>query len=331
MQRSRVTHAPGFATRCRARLPTRAAADYDLGVSTTTTTGIEQYLAKWAPAVDAELERLLPEADRRPRVIHEAMRYSVMAGGKRLRPCLVLLGARAAGGREEDVLGVAAAVELVHTYSLIHDDLPAMDDDDLRRGKPSCHCQFGEAIAILAGDALNTYAFDVIARTAPDPSRVADLVRELCAAAGTEGMVGGQVADLLCEGRPVTLDDVRWIHERKTAALLTASLRLGAVANGARPELVARLDRVGRALGLAFQVVDDILDERGSASELGKTPGKDRAHGKATYPAAIGVDEAQRIANGLAARAITEAQGLEQTEARELIASFASLVVERRA
>jgi len=266
-------------------------------VSDDPTTPIQSYLAQWTPSIEARLRELLPCEDTEPRTVHAAMRYSVLAGGKRLRPALVLLGARAAGGNEEDVLGVACAVEFVHTYSLIHDDLPAMDDDDIRRGRPSCHKQFGEAIAILAGDALNTYAFEVIATMAPDARQVPTLVVELCRAAGTQGMVGGQVADLEAEvkqtesadGLPPDVDVVRGIHERKTGALLTASLLLGAIACGADEVLLAQLRAIGGRLGLAFQIVDDVLDEEGHVSELGKTPGKDREQGKATFPAAIGV------------------------------------------
>jgi geranylgeranyl diphosphate synthase, type II len=259
-----------------------------------TTALIQQYLERWTPRVDARLGSLLPPADADPAVIHEAMRYSVMAGGKRLRPALVLLGARAAGADEEPVLGVACAVELIHTYSLIHDDLPAMDDDDLRRGRPSCHKQFGEAVAILAGDALNTHAFAVIAATAPDRSRVADLVLELCRAAGTEGMVGGQVADLAGEGAVPSIGTVQSIHERKTGALLASSLRLGAIAVGAGEDVTARLTGYGRRMGLAFQIIDDVLDEEGESAVLGKTAGKDKAHGKQTYPAAIGAEGSGR-------------------------------------
>lgn len=279
------------------------------------TRSVRDFLERWAPRVEERLRELLPPEDEEPRSVHAAMRYSVLAGGKRLRPALVLLGARAAGGREEDVLGVACAVELVHTYSLIHDDLPAMDDDDVRRGRPSCHRQFGEAVAILAGDALNTYAFEVIARTAPDPTRVAALVRELCEAAGTRGMVGGQVADLEAEraengeGEAVTLDVVRGIHERKTGALLTASLRLGAIAAGADEPLLGTLRDVGRRLGLAFQIIDDVLDEEGEVADLGKTPGKDRAQGKATYPRAVGVARSRQAAEELVADAVSMLDG----------------------
>ncbi len=290
---------------------------------------IREYVAAWGPRVDARLDELLPDPALAPRSVHEAMRYSVFAGGKRLRPALVLLGARAAGGDEASVLGIACAVELVHTYSLIHDDLPAMDDDDFRRGRPSCHRKFGEAVAILAGDALNTFAFEVLARTAPDPARVARLVVELCAAAGTFGMVGGQVADLESQDAARTAGPdvaaVRAIHERKTAALLTTSLRLGALAVGGSEATVERLSAVGSRLGLAFQIVDDVLDEEGAAAVLGKTPGKDRAQGKATYPAAIGATAAR----GEAARLVAEAAAL-TAPGEDVLRSLGAYVVGRR-
>ena len=296
---------------------------------------IHAYLAQWTPQIEARLRALLPAAEIEPQTVHAAMRYSVLAGGKRLRPALVLLGARAAGGREEDVLGVACAVELVHTYSLIHDDLPAMDDDDFRRGRPSCHKQFGEATAILAGDALNTFAFEVIATTAPDPARVAVLVAELCRAAGTAGMVGGQVADLEAEvhqtessdGLSPTVAVVRSIHERKTGALLTASLVLGAIACGADDALVDRLRRIGGRLGLAFQIVDDLLDVEGDAAVLGKTPGKDVAQGKATFPAAIGVAASRVEAARLVAEAVDEING---TPGSEVLTSLCAFLLQRR-
>lgn len=293
----------------------------------TTTASIQQYLERWTPRVDARLDSLLPAADADPAVIHEAMRYSVFAGGKRLRPALVLLGARAAGADEESVLGVACAVELIHTYSLIHDDLPAMDDDDFRRGRPSCHKRFGEAVAILAGDALNTHAFAVIAGTAPDRSRVADLVLELCRAAGTEGMVGGQVADLAGEGVAPTIDSVRSIHERKTGALLASSLRLGAIAVGAGGDVLGRLTAYGRRMGLAFQIIDDVLDEEGESAELGKTAGKDRAHGKQTYPAAVGAVASRKLAADLLAEADTSVVGL---AAGEILSSLSAFILTRR-
>jgi geranylgeranyl diphosphate synthase type II len=291
------------------------------------TAPILRYLETWTPRVDARLDALLPSADADPAVIHEAMRYSVLAGGKRLRPALVLLGARAAGAPEESVLGVACAVELMHTYSLIHDDLPAMDDDDVRRGRPSCHRKFGEAIAILAGDALNTSAFAVIAETAPDRARVADLVAELCRAAGTAGMVGGQVADLAGEGGKATVETVRAIHERKTGALLRSSLRLGALAVGAPADVLARLTGYGARMGLAFQVVDDVLDEEGLSAELGKTAGKDRARGKLTFPAAIGAKESRAFA----ARLLAEADALVAGHpAGDLLTSLSTHILTRR-
>ncbi len=294
------------------------------------TTLIRDYLHAWTPRVDARLDELLPSEDDEPRSVHAAMRYSVQAGGKRLRPALVLLGARAAGGDEASVLGVACAVELVHTYSLIHDDLPAMDDDDVRRGRASCHRRFGEAVAILAGDALNTFAFEVIAETAPQPETVGALVRELCRAAGTAGMVGGQVADLeaaeVAAARP-DVATVRAIHERKTGALLTSSLRIGAIASGANETTLEALGAAGERLGLAFQIVDDVLDEEGLADELGKTPGKDRQQGKATYPAAIGIDASRAEALRLIAESREILTG---RPASELLASLGAFVVERR-
>ncbi len=294
---------------------------------------IRAYLARWTPRVEDELERVLPPATDEPRSVHEAMRYSVQAGGKRLRPALVLLGARAAGGKEEDVLGIACAVECVHTYSLIHDDLPAMDDDDTRRGRPSCHRQFGEAVAILAGDALNTFAFELLARTAPDPARVPALVQTLCRAAGTAGMVGGQLRDLEAAergradpGRTPDVDEVRAIHAGKTAALLTASLQLGAIAVGADADLLDALAAVGDRIGLAFQIVDDVLDEEGDALTLGKSAGKDRTQGKATYPAAVGVAQSRAVAADLVRDAETALDG---RPGSELLASLGAYVLER--
>ena len=277
--------------------------------------------------MERELERLLPAADADPAAVHEAMRYSVLGGGKRLRPALVLLGARLAGADEASVLGIACAVEFVHTYSLIHDDLPAMDDDDLRRGRPSCHKAFGEAIAILAGDALNTYAFEVLVRHAPNRADTPALVLDLCTAAGTGGMVGGQVVDLLSEGATADLAIVRSIHERKTAALLACSLRLGARAGGGDATLVAKLGAFGERLGLAFQIVDDVLDEEGLADELGKTPGKDRQRGKLTFPAAVGIERSREMAAELVREALHDVTDLPGSD---LLAGVCDLVVSRR-
>jgi len=296
-------------------------------MSGTATESIGAYIQAWTPRIETELRRLLPPESEEPTVVHRAMRHSVLAGGKRLRPLLVLLGARAAGGAEESVLGPACAVEFIHTYSLIHDDLPAMDDDDFRRGQPSCHKAFGEAMAILAGDALHTLAFAVIAKEAPDPGRVADLVTELATASGTAGMVGGQVADLEGEGGEADPDLVRFIHERKTGALLTASLRLGALAVGAESDVLDCLGAYGRRVGLAFQIVDDLLDEEGEAGDLGKTPGKDREAGKLTYPAALGAEESRRLAESLIHEAVADVGPL---PAAALLRGLAARVLSRR-
>jgi geranylgeranyl diphosphate synthase type II len=258
------------------------------------------------------------------------MRYSIFAGGKRLRPALVLLGARVAAApgeaSEEPVLPIACAVEMVHTYSLIHDDLPSMDDDDLRRGQPSCHKVFGEAQAILAGDALHTLAFETLAGL-PAAAGPAALVRELARACGTRGMVGGQAADLEAEGRSPDVAIVEGIHRRKTGALLVASLRMGALAAGAAPATLRRLTDYAERLGMAFQIVDDLLDEEGVRADLGKTPGKDRQRGKMTYPAAVGIEASRARAAALAEEAKEKARGL---PAEALLQDLADLVVGRR-
>jgi geranylgeranyl pyrophosphate synthase len=287
---------------------------------------LPDFLRDATARVDGALEALLPAESEEPRTIHRAMRYSIFAGGKRLRPALVLLGARAAGADDGPVLPVACAVEMVHTYSLIHDDLPSMDDDDLRRGRPSCHKVFGEAQAILAGDALHTLAFETLAAL-PDPATAATLVRELARACGTFGMVGGQAADLEAEGRPPDVAVVEGIHRRKTGALLLASLRMGALASGASPATLRRLSEYGERLGTAFQIVDDVLDEEGARAELGKTPGKDRQRGKMTYPAAVGIEASRTRAAALAAEAKEKARGI---PGEALLRDLADFVVGRR-
>ncbi len=252
--------------------------------------------------VDTELDRILPPANTDPVTLHEAMRYTVLAGGKRLRPALTILSCRACGGRDEDSMAAACAVELIHTYSLIHDDLPSMDDDDLRRGKPSCHRQFGEAMAILAGDALLTFAFEIVASV---PGAAAELAR----GAGASGMIAGQVADLEAEGTADRLsrDELRtrieFIHERKTAALITASVRAGAICAAASEEQTNALTTYGQCLGLAFQITDDILDITGSAEELGKASGKDLVRGKLVHPAIFGIEQSTLRARELVSRA----------------------------
>ena len=260
-------------------------------------------------AVDVHLERLLPAETIQPPSIHQAMRYSVFAGGKRIRPILCLETARIFGSDVGHALYPGCAIEFIHTYSLIHDDLPALDNDDLRRGKPTSHKKFGEATAILAGDALLTLAFETIAAAPVSPERRVAMVTEIATAAGTiNGMVGGQVADLEAEGKKIGSEMLEYIHRSKTAALIRASATSGALSAGADQEDVARLRRFGETIGWAFQVTDDILDVEESSAALGKTAGKDIAQQKATYPAVFGLERAHQIAEELATRAISELQ-----------------------
>ncbi|MCC7518143.1 MAG: polyprenyl synthetase family protein [Verrucomicrobiae bacterium] len=266
---------------------------------------LDAYLASRCRRVDLALDRFLPKAFVRPRTLHKAMRYSLFAGGKRLRPVLCLAAAEACGGREADAMPLACAVECIHTYSLIHDDLPCMDDDDFRRGRPTSHKVFGEGIAVLAGDALLTIAFELVARAKPTkrwPS--AAYLRELATASGSLFLVGGQVADLEGEGRPTSPAQLRWIHERKTSALLAAAICLGAMSANATPDTLRDLGRFGTNLGLAFQVIDDILDATKTSAELGKTAGKDAKAGKATYPSILGMKRAEAEARRFTAGAV---------------------------
>jgi geranylgeranyl diphosphate synthase type II len=273
----------------------------------------DERIAAWRQLIESELERSIVAAEDLPGRLREAMRYPLLAGGKRLRPLLTLAACESAGADARHGLPAALAVEMIHTYSLVHDDLPAMDDDDLRRGRPTCHVVFGEAMAILAGDALHTLAFETLAGADAPPARIARQVRTLAVAAGAAGMAGGQALDLLHEGAEPTLDLVERIHRLKTGALLAACFRLGAEAADAPAEQVARLDAIGRCVGLAFQIQDDILDETASTAELGKTAGKDRQAGKLTWPAAIGIEAARTRARGLLAEARA---GLEALGAR---------------
>jgi geranylgeranyl diphosphate synthase type II len=257
--------------------------------------------------VDGALQRLLPVVDAPPPLIHEAMRYSVFAGGKRIRPILCLEAARIFMQDVMPALHPACAIEFIHTYSLIHDDLPALDNDDLRRGKPTCHKQFGEAIAILAGDALLTLAFETIGAAPVSASLRVAMLTEIATSAGTRnGMVGGQVADLEAEGQGVGPEALEYIHRSKTAALIRASITAGAICAGATQEDVARLRHFGETIGWAFQVKDDILDVEESSAALGKTAGKDIAQQKATYPAVFGLARSHEIANELSEKAIAD-------------------------
>jgi geranylgeranyl diphosphate synthase type II len=280
-------------------------------------------------AVDAALERLLPAADAQPASIHTAMRYSVFAGGKRIRPILCLETARIFSADITPALHPACALEFIHTYSLIHDDLPALDNDDLRRGKPTCHKKFGEALAILAGDALLTLAFETIGATpAPADRRVA-MLSEISSAAGTvNGMVGGQVADLEAERKAVDPQMLEYIHRSKTAALIRASITAGAMCAGAGADDVARLRRFGETIGWAFQVTDDILDVEESSAALGKTAGKDMAQQKATYPSVYGLERSHQIANDLVTKAIAEVSPFADRAAR--LREIAEFLVLRR-
>ncbi|PYT92196.1 MAG: polyprenyl synthetase [Acidobacteria bacterium] len=258
-------------------------------------------------AVDAALDRLLPAETTQPPSIHTAMRYSVFAGGKRIRPILCVEAARIFSSDVTPALHPACALEFIHTYSLIHDDLPALDNDDLRRGKPTCHKKFGEALAILAGDGLLTLAFETIGATPVPAERSAAILTEVAGAAGTvKGMVGGQVADIEAERKPVDAKMLEYIHRSKTAALIRASVTSGALCAGAGLDDVARLRRFGETIGWAFQVTDDILDVEESSAALGKTAGKDLAQQKATYPAVYGLERSHQIANELATKAIAE-------------------------
>lgn len=281
-------------------------------------------------AVDAQLEKLMPAESVEPNAIHTAMRYSVFAGGKRIRPILCLEAARIFQADVVAALYPGCAIEFIHTYSLIHDDLPALDNDDLRRGKPTCHKKFGEATAILAGDALLTLAFETIAATSVSPERRIAMVTEVASAAGTvNGMVGGQVADLEAEGKPVGPEMLEYIHRSKTAALIRASITAGALCMGAPSEDVARLRRFGEMIGWAFQVTDDILDVEESSAALGKTAGKDITQQKATYPSVFGLERSHQIAKDLASKSISELDAYGQRADR--LRTIAEFLVHRRA
>jgi geranylgeranyl diphosphate synthase, type II len=255
-------------------------------------------------AVESALRVHLPRGGVRPSSLHRAMRHSVLAGGKRMRPVLVMAAAEACGGDPRDVLPEACAVECVHTYSLIHDDLPCMDDDDFRRGRPTCHKVFGEAVAVLAGDALLALAFEILAGARPSGRHpVSTRVSELARAAGSRYLVGGQVADLEAGGRRVGVNDLRFIHGGKTAAMIRSSLRLGAMGAGADARRLEALTRFGDACGRAFQVIDDILDVTQPAETLGKSAGKDARDGKSTYPSVLGMAASRAEAARLTLRA----------------------------
>ncbi|MFC5456438.1 polyprenyl synthetase family protein [Prosthecobacter fluviatilis] len=282
---------------------------------------LKEYLAQRCQLVDAALNRLIPDAATRPMTLHKAMRHSMFAGGKRLRPILCLAAAEACGGSIDDAIYNACAVECLHTYSLIHDDLPCMDDDDMRRGVPTCHKVYGEAMALLAGDALQALAFELVTKTpiaSLHPAAV--MVLELARTAGSLHLVGGQVADLEGEGKKLPLEDLRFIHEGKTAALLTTSVRLGAMSANASPDQMQALHDFGMATGLAFQIIDDILDVTQTSEKLGKSAGKDVESEKSTYPALMGLEASRTEAHRLteAANRALDVFGDSSTRLRQL-------------
>jgi geranylgeranyl diphosphate synthase type II len=265
---------------------------------------LKAYLKSGQEKIERALDRHLPKESTKPATIHKAMRYSLFAGGKRLRPILCLAAAETCGGKIDNALPLACALECIHTYSLVHDDLPSMDNDDFRRGRLTCHKVFGDGIAVLAGDALLTIAFEVVSRSKPTSRyNMSTLLREVAVAAGSQKLIAGQVADLEAEGKETTRAGLRYIHENKTAAILTTSVRLGAMSANANPKQLAAITRFGRALGLAFQVIDDILDVTQTSEKLGKSAGKDVAAKKATYPAVIGLDKSRAEAKRLTKQA----------------------------
>ncbi len=297
---------------------------------------VQDLLKRGAALTDEALERILPGTETAPHSIHRAMRHSVFAGGKRLRPLLAMESARLiAGDLPRGIADLGSALELIHTYSLIHDDLPALDNDDLRRGKPTCHVVFGDAIAILAGDALQTLAYETLGKLPVDPAAAIDIVREIAIATGTgiggtlpPGMVGGQVVDIESEGHKPTADLVEAIHRSKTGALITVAIVAGGIYGGASAEQVAHLRLFGERAGLAFQIVDDILDVTQSSEALGKTAGKDTATEKATWPAVFGIEASQQQADALIRDAFAELDSFgPQTDALKSIALY---LVERK-
>jgi geranylgeranyl diphosphate synthase type II len=280
----------------------------------------EDRLAGYREIAEARMAELLPPDDWEPRPLHQAMRYSALAPGKRLRPALCMAACEAVGGKRSQALDAGCALEFVHCFSLIHDDLPAIDDDDLRRGRATCHIVFGEAIAILAGDALMALAFDVLTRMEANDKQKTRAVRILAQSLGSTGLVAGEVLDILSEGEEVDRDLVQRIHAWKTGALISASCEMGALLGGADAGPVEALARYGREVGMAFQIQDDILNETATADQLGKAVGSDRARSKQTFPAAIGLEQSRREADRATQGALHALEGLpgDTTTLREL-------------
>jgi geranylgeranyl pyrophosphate synthase len=293
---------------------------------------VSAFLSECRAAVDARLDALIPAEQREPRSVHAAVRWSLFAGGKRLRPALVIAAGRAFNSTDAQLLDTACALEMIHTYSLIHDDLPAMDDDDMRRGRPTCHIRFNEATAILAGDVLQTLAFQAIAEDEKLEAGVrVRVMSEVARAAGTpDGMVAGQAYDLDAESRDVTGDELERIHRHKTGALIAAAVRCGALIAGASaPELEAAT-RYASALGLLFQITDDLLDVTATVEDLGKTPGKDARSRKATYVAIYGLDAAQERARSVYSEACAALDELKRPADTFTLRAIADFILERR-
>ena len=292
---------------------------------------LQAYLQNRSTLVDEALDRWLPRQDILPQALHQAMRYSVFAGGKRLRPILMIAASEAVGGSAQQVLHAACAMEMIHTYSLVHDDLPAMDDDDFRRGQPTNHKVYGEATAILAGDALLTEAFRLLADTEANrsiaPATTLKVIETIARYAGSQGMVGGQVVDMESEGALIDFPTLEYIHTRKTGGLILASVQVGALLAGASEPQLAAINRFGSAAGLAFQIADDILDVTGNQVELGKDIGSDQARGKATYPALLGLAEARERASELCALAVDALEPLGASAA--ILQELARYIVNR--
>jgi geranylgeranyl diphosphate synthase type II len=290
-------------------------------------TGFPDCLRKFATEFDREFARLLQPPEDVPPILAEAMRYSALSPGKRIRPYLVARCCELAGGSRSGVWYVGAAVECIHAFSLIHDDLPAMDNDDLRRGRPTCHRKFGEAIAILAGDALVMLAFELLVRHGPDPVRVPQLILSLAKGSGWSGMIGGQAADVLGENEPPSIERARYIHERKTAALFEASCRMGSIAGGGTDDAISALAAYGKHLGQAFQITDDLLDVTSTAQLMGKRVGKDASASKQTFPQCVGMERSRAAAREGANEAV--AQIVSFGEHADDLRALATYVVDR--
>ncbi|MBI5707310.1 MAG: polyprenyl synthetase family protein [Armatimonadetes bacterium] len=288
---------------------------------------IPQTLDAWREQIDARLSDWLPKESAPPTELHQAMRYACLAPGKRLRPLLCLASAEAVGATPEAALDGGCAIEMVHAFSLVHDDLPCIDDDDLRRGKPTCHVKFGEAIAVLAGDALFALAFEVISKASSQSEACAQATRLLASASGSSGLVGGEVLDVLSEGREVSGAVVDEIHRKKTAALIAASCRIGALLGGGTGQQCLALEHFGFEIGLAFQIADDILNETSTAEELGKAAGSDRDRKKATYPSVHGLKSSSEAAKGAVERSL--AALVEVGLASPMLTHLATSTVER--